>query len=378
MEFRIVDDFTGFTFNGRHSSEFNIYRVSDGSRYNEFLTPSFQDVTQQMPGSDETLYWDSYYNNRTWTVSIAFDGVSETNLRELRNWLNAKACGELIFDEAPYKAYYAKVQSQVELKYICFDDYNTNGEKSARVYKGEGTVQFISYYPYARATGRYLTDFVTLTSEEPTDWETNRTSYYQFSNVAAESKFMVPARPDATWTSNAFYTDVPYNYNEWCYVCGMNKSRLRDSSAADTRDTAWDWQGVDTIHVYNAGDVPAEVEIEVAIDSDGLYLGWITMATDSSLSHFDVMMSFAPTMSALSTEDNRIRISSRTNLIEGVYTTDISSPAVIGKTTGTLYNKFLVSGDFFKLPLGESAIKFYKRNGEPLNASIVRYKHEYY
>jgi len=35
------DDFVGFTFNGIHSSELNVVRVSDSNRYTEDLLPTF-------------------------------------------------------------------------------------------------------------------------------------------------------------------------------------------------------------------------------------------------------------------------------------------------------------------------------------------------
>ena len=79
-----------------------------------------------MAGSDGTLYWESFYTNKSWTINIAFDNLSETNYRELRQWLNAKDIGELIFDEAPYKAYTAKIQNPPQLKTICFEE---NGQR---------------------------------------------------------------------------------------------------------------------------------------------------------------------------------------------------------------------------------------------------------
>ena len=46
-------DFIGFTYNGKHSMrDFNIYRTSDGSRYNDNLVPSMTDKTADIPGGD--------------------------------------------------------------------------------------------------------------------------------------------------------------------------------------------------------------------------------------------------------------------------------------------------------------------------------------
>ena len=53
-------DFIGFSFDDVHSSDLGVLRVSDGSRYNEYLLPTSQDVTVQVPGGDGTYYFGSY------------------------------------------------------------------------------------------------------------------------------------------------------------------------------------------------------------------------------------------------------------------------------------------------------------------------------
>ena len=146
-------DFIGFSFDDVHSSDLGVLRVSDGSRYNEYLLPTSQDVTVQVPGGDGTYYFGSYYTGKPFPISIAFDSLTEEQLRKLRQTFTLKKIGRLIFDEAPYKYYMAKVVSQPQLKYICF---GRPGEP--RVYKGEGTIQFMAYYPYAKSTHLSLKD----------------------------------------------------------------------------------------------------------------------------------------------------------------------------------------------------------------------------
>ena len=141
-------DFIGFSFNGRHSSEFNVYLVSNGSRYQDVLVPSPTDYTEQVPGRAGELYFGSDIESRQFSISIAYDDLSERQVRQLRQWLTPKATGELIFDERPYKAYSAKISGSPTLDFICFD--KTDG---SRVYKGEGSIEFICYYPYARVSG---------------------------------------------------------------------------------------------------------------------------------------------------------------------------------------------------------------------------------
>ena len=146
-------DFIGFSFDDVHSSDLGVLRVSDGSRYNEYLLPTSQDVTVQVPGGDGTYYFGSYYTGKPFPISIAFDSLTEKQLRKLRQTFTLKKIGRLVFDEAPYKYYMAKVVSQPQLKYICF---GRPGEP--RVYKGEGTIQFMAYYPYAKSTHLSLKD----------------------------------------------------------------------------------------------------------------------------------------------------------------------------------------------------------------------------
>ena len=139
-------DFIGFSFCGVNSSDLGILRVSDGSRYNEYLLPNSQDNTTQIPGGDGTYYFGTYYTNRPISIQIAFDDLSEQNFRRLQQTFSAKKIGKLIFEEAPYKYYMAKVTGAPQLKYICF-----GREGEPRVYKGEGTIQFTCYYPYAKS-----------------------------------------------------------------------------------------------------------------------------------------------------------------------------------------------------------------------------------
>lgn len=240
-------DFCGFTFNGIHSSELNILRVSDGSRYNEVVGSSFQDKTAPIEGGDGILFWDSFYNSKVFTIKIAFDRITEAQFRRLRQVFCAKATGDLIFDELPFKAYTAKIQSPMQLNYICFDENNQ------RIYKGEGLIQFITYYPYAKSVKKYL------------------------------SQFSASAYP---------------NKNEWAAASGMLASKGN-----------YDGTGT-TINLYNAGDVPTDWQAFYTMTSAGCAL------TDISLNNGEGHMVFS-TISRKKSTDAYLRINSRTELIEG-------------------------------------------------------------
>ena len=117
----VKGDFIGFTFNGIHSSELGLMRVSDGSRYTEELLPNFQDKTVQIPGADGTYYYGSYYTQKPFNLSVVFDDMSEEQFIKLKEVFGDKKIHDLIFDEWPYKIYRVKSTGTPNLKYICFN-----------------------------------------------------------------------------------------------------------------------------------------------------------------------------------------------------------------------------------------------------------------
>ena len=144
-------DFIGFTYNGKHSSDLGIVRTSNGSRFDENLLPTMQDKTAQVPGGDGTYYFGSYYTVRPFSISFAFDSLTEEQLAFLKSHFGDKKIHDLIFDERPYKIWKAKVTGSATMKHIPFAEGETN-----RVYKGEGSIQFTAYDPYAYSEYKYL------------------------------------------------------------------------------------------------------------------------------------------------------------------------------------------------------------------------------
>ena len=255
-----MGDFYGFSFNGHHSADLNLVRVSDGSRYNDLLTPSFQDKTVQVPGGDGTYFFDSYYTEKPFSIDVAFDNITEANLREIRNIFNGKEVGELIFDEAPYKAYWAKVQSPPQLNYICFDEKRVinNVSTNVRIYKGEGTIQFICYYPFAHSVHKYLNEY----DEE--------------------------------------------NKDEWKEASGMLETNMHDGFELDVPYLSND---VYKILVFNPGDMPADFRLYLTLHS-GLNGGFYIRLGANYLQFSDITKEGSNT-------DSYICINTKTNLVEG-------------------------------------------------------------
>lgn len=337
-------DFISFSFNSVHSSELGIIRTSDGSRFNENLLPTIQDKTVQVPGGDGTYFFGSYYTQRQFNVPIAFDNLKEDQVRRLYQVFGDKQIHELIFDERPYKVYMAKINGTPNIKTICFDG------PEGRVYKGEGSLNFICYYPFAKSRFKYLDEY---TADSVLEWDE------EFNNK-----------------------------DEWSVA-----SRMKNNA----EDEGYDILISGVFGVFNAGDIEADFKIYYPVNTTGRMI---------SLNNMDAALQFS-TLTKQG-DDEYVCFNSKTNLLEGYKNINLYSPTLdkerqegktyyeqvepgvfeelttdfltnmvyyevrqVLKQTGTLYNKHIVSGDFFKLPLGNSVIS-------AAGATKIEYDHPYF
>lgn len=192
-------DFLGFTLDGVHSSSLGIVRVSDGSRYNEELVPEFEDKIVKVSGRNDTYYFGSEYKQRTFEIKIAFDHLTEKQLRQLRVLMNGHGLKDLIFDEAPYKVYKVKCNGTASLTYLCFEeDYN-------RIYKGEGTLNFIAYFPFARSRFNYIEEYNAHNIPEWGGIDDNRQEWAKVSGIPSNTK-EYQAKVDAIYYGGSHYS----------------------------------------------------------------------------------------------------------------------------------------------------------------------------
>ena len=321
-------DFLGFTFDGIHSSELGVFRVSDGSRYSENLLPTIQDKTTQIPGNDGTYYQGSFYTQRQINFSIAFDELSEKQLRRLKSLFGDKNIHSLVFDELPYKVYKVKTIGTPNLKYVCFDsnasEYFRLNEKGTnirtkeslysnfaapgvdRVYKGEGQLNFVAYAPYAKSRFKYIDEYLV---KEVSSWGTLDTNYAK---------------------------DVSHNLYEWSESSRMvhSATKKKINNKNYILDTCTD----SGVLVYNAGDVPTNFILRFYFSGK---------FTDFTLG--DVNNDFLKiTGFSLYQGDKGFQINTKLNLLEGINEN--------GEVTGTIYNKYLTHGDFFKIPVTEDPV----------------------
>lgn len=249
----IGGDYTGFHFNDQYSADLGITRVSDGNRYNFDLLPSRNSKTAQNVGGHGTYYWDSYYTQKNFTINFAFDNLTEAQKRQLATVFGTNEISPLWFDEEPYKQYYVLANNTLQLKTIAFDDDN-----GSRIYKGEGSVQLVAYYPFALSRFKYID------SSPYSSYATNELQWYEASGML-ESK---GAYDNASSTNIKLFN--PGDMESDCYI------------------------------YYSKTAIPTNVEIKC----NNVLKGWMTFSSAMS--------------SAIASADSYIRINSRSNVIEGV------------------------------------------------------------
>lgn len=152
--------YIGFTYadnSGKiwHSiTDLKIYRTGDGNRYNEELTSTMVDKTANVPGGDGQYYFGTTFQKKTFVVNYAFDKLTKEDIRRLKQVFSGDGIHDLVFDEdrstdgTALKIWSAKVTGTASMKHLCFEE---NGKD---VYKGEGSITFTCYYPFARSENK--------------------------------------------------------------------------------------------------------------------------------------------------------------------------------------------------------------------------------
>lgn len=353
-------DFLGFTFgdlnsNFWHSSELGITRISEGSRYSENLLPSTKDETVSVSGVDGVYYFGSTNEQVSFNFPIAFDNMSEIQLRKLKTIFNDKKIHSLIFDETPYKVYKVKATGNPNLKYVCFDvpkeayareDDDIEEEKDRdylygtrmrprgnRVYRGEGQLSFTAYNPYAKSRYKYLDE-------------------YTSNNI-----------PEWGMMNNVSLGNIYYNLYDWIDSVNLVKSNAQKKH----NEVYYTIDEVNTngVMVYNPGDLATNfiLKINFLNSFDKFQIGQI----GSSWGYLKIENLI------LRAEDSGIQINTALNLIEGIDSN--------GEVTGNVYNKNRVGGDFFKIPLTEELkwLPIYWSDGAPSDlAASIEYDYLYY
>lgn len=296
------DDLTGFKFGDYHSSQFGLIRVSNGSRYNEYLLPTLKNTTTDVPGMEGTLYFGTQKTTRSFQVDMAFDSLTEEDIRDIREWLTGTH--SLVFDERPYIQYMCILNSAPQLKYLTFEE---NGE---RIYKGELSVNFVSYLPYGYSIDgkKFIDDF------------------------------------------------LDENFEEWSNASHLAYKNFYEGETLHTYDK---FEG-NNVYVYNGGDVEADYVLTC----------YFSEGATAKISMNDVSYEFS--LRAKSANSTHLELSVNSKLqYARCRDVSIANGVITGISD---YEIVLPSTEMFKIPVGQSLITCTNIDTSVLNVIDYKYR----
>ena len=218
-------EFLGFTFDGKHSSEFGLTVVSPGGLYQENMFASFEDKTIQVTGKEGVYYFGTEIRTKDLSVQLAFDHLTSENYRKIKQWLSPKKIGKLIFDERPYKYYWVKISTPPVFSYIPFEEEIE--EVLTHVFKGEISISFISHDPYGYCDTSLLSEI------EVYDPESGYIKPYVYGNIPGwymESGLIDYTTENIISAGNTSFTNVAIGNianSAIFYNCGVIDSPLK-------------------------------------------------------------------------------------------------------------------------------------------------------
>lgn len=335
----IKGDFISFTYNGVHSTDLGVMRVTSSNRYTDALLPTIQDKTVQVPGSNGTYFFGSYYTQRPITINAVFDDVSESQIRLMRKVFGDQLSHELIFDDEPYKVYYAKATGTPQLQYIPFS--------SPRIYKGEGTFTFTCFEPFAHTpnSNKYLSQYVaghynyTSVSIDETTFNSNKTNYY----IKVEDNYIQCTNESTFDDEETYYTKSYISSNPSWYKYDNKEEWNLSANLLSTKGVYDAYNSTTGFTLYNPGDIEADFKVIIPIpagDNASFSINGIEVVNNNTGASRILSTS---AISAGKGEDVAIQFNSKTNLIEGL--------DAHGARTGNLYNENITTGNWFKIPL---------------------------
>lgn len=142
------DEFMGFYWNGKHSSDYNCFIVNKGdlkfsnfpSFSNSFISPAFQNIS---------YYTGTSVGQKTFSISLCINRLTLQEYNAFLKWLNYNEISTLAFDFDQYYVYNAKLSAMTEsTKYVVGHTFSNNKKQNLYMCTLDVTFQCIGA-PYA-------------------------------------------------------------------------------------------------------------------------------------------------------------------------------------------------------------------------------------
>lgn len=308
------DCFTGFTFNGIHSSTLNIVRIIDSNRIPIKLTPKTKDTTVDIPGAHLTEFFNSNYEALELSIPIAFDKLSEYQFRRLRQFFKTKNPYPLIFDENPYKVYNVVGKGTNNIKYICFEN---NG---VRWYGGEATLNFVCYTGLARSRFEFQDGFEYANIPEWQNVVNDMTIIQRIEAGDPTDTARIDTDTVETETDNGeFISDECFDWlntkDEWIEASDIKERNNYNKAHISS--------GKVEILLYNSGDLPTALDLYLKFLNDEVPAGSACI-TQNGVARSELVWSKIKRLDTTTTladaPDVFVHINSKENSVKGADT----------------------------------------------------------
>lgn len=153
--------FISFSYGGKNIEDFNLIAYTSGDRMEKTGYAEFEDLTTTYDTIQGQFYWGTYYHANTLSLTLATDGMTETELDDFKRWFRAGSIRELILAEHPNRAILARVAAPPQLHLLGFkqevslpfktgdgDNQQTFYSTYTTVYRGEIDLELIMDEPF--------------------------------------------------------------------------------------------------------------------------------------------------------------------------------------------------------------------------------------
>jgi phage-related protein len=176
---------SGFTYRGVHCEELGCIHIPDAAG-NWFQSPEFDVAKDEVNWRDGSYYYYTRRKARTFSLNCYFEEITMKERERIRRWLDAKASGDLIFDDREYLKYKVRPSKVITGKIY----EQQSGLEVEPKYSGTFTITFEAQDPYGYLTRMTLDDLVL-------------TDYDGLCNLIRSD--MMPAAPSSPFTSFDIY-----------------------------------------------------------------------------------------------------------------------------------------------------------------------------
>ena len=353
-------DYLGFTYNGRHSSDLGIIRVSSGNRYTDNIKLNEKDSTVDIPGNDGQYYFGSQFSSRDFNINFVFQDITEEQIQLIKTTFGDKKIHDLIFDEYPYKVYSAAVTTSIILKTVAF------GEDNSLKYSGEGNIKLTSYNKYARSRFQFREDYNIRNIPE---WVKYKDWFEGQIKIADNS------------SSTESYGTIIGNKNDletFFQLMGLSSTSSNLVLTAEINKKVGE-------SVPNYSNFSNWIDILKFPSREGFQNGQTYKIDNIGMDNI------YPVIILKISEGNTATIKCNTNEVmvvknKGEYSDttlfmiDNRAAAIYalmpdGTKKEKLLNKYIISGDFFNLPIGRSALEI--DFNDPIDSAIQEIRYNY-